>query len=299
MVNSSVKFMATERRNILKKGLVLEGGAMRGLFTAGVTDAMMEHGIVFDGVIGVSAGACFGCNYKSGQKGRALRYNVKYCNDPRYCSLRSLIKTGDMYGGDFCYHELPEKLDVFDSDAFEKSPVEFYIVCTDVETGKPVYHKMDKCDYTELEWMRACASMPLVSRIVEIDGMMMLDGGVSDSVPLEYFQSIGFEKNVVVLTQPRGYIKKANSLMPLIRMKLKKYPKLVEAMHKRHIMYNKTLEYIWDEEKKGNVLVLCPEENLPIKRVEHKAEKLTEVYNMGRCVFEKNSEKVKYFCEKH
>ncbi len=279
----------------MKRGLVLEGGAMRGLFTAGVTDAMMEHGIEFDGIIGVSAGACFGCNYKSGQKGRALRYNVKYCGDPRYCSIRSLIKTGDMYGADFCYHELPEKLDVFDKDAFEKSPIEFYIVCTDIETGKPVYHKMDKCDYTELEWMRASASMPLVSRIVEIDGLRMLDGGVSDSVPLEYFQSIGYQKNVVVLTQPRGYLKKANSLMPLIRMRLKKYPKLVEAMDKRHIMYNETLEYIWDEEKKGNVLVICPEETLPIKRVEHKPEKLTEVYNMGRCVFEKNAEKVKCF----
>ncbi len=285
----------TERRSILKKGLVLEGGAMRGLFTAGVTDAMMEHGIEFDGIIGVSAGACFGCNYKSGQMGRALRYNTKYCNDPRYCSIRSLIKTGDMYGADFCYHELPEKLDVFDKDAFEKSPIEFYIVCTDIETGKPVYHKMDKCDYTELEWMRASASMPLVSRIVEIDGMMLLDGGVSDSVPLEYFQSIGYSKNVVVLTQPRGYLKKANSLMPLIRMKLKKYPKLVEAMDRRHIMYNETLEYIWEEEKKGNVLVLCPKENLPIKRVEHKAEKLTEVYNLGRCVFGDNLKKVKNF----
>lgn len=285
----------TERRTDLKKGLVLEGGAMRGLFTAGVTDAMMEHGIEFDGIIGVSAGACFGCNYKSGQTGRSLRYNTKYCNDPRYCSIRSLIKTGDMYGAQFCYHELPEKLDVFDSDAFEKSPVEFYVVCTDIETGKPVYHRMDKCDYTELEWMRASASMPLVSRIVEIDGFKMLDGGVSDSVPLKYFKSIGYENNVVVLTQPRGYVKKANSLMPLIRIKLKKYPKLVEAMEKRHVMYNETLEYVWEEEKKGNVIVLCPKDILPIKRVEHKAEKLTEVYGIGRRVFEENAQNIKYF----
>ena len=158
----------------MKKGLVLEGGAMRGLFTAGVIDEMMKENIVFDGVIGVSAGACFGCNYKSGQIGRAKRYNIKYCNDKRYCSISSLIKTGDLYGAKFCYHELPEKLDVFDSVAFEKSPAEFYIVCTDVETGAPVYHRMDKCDYEELEWMRASASMPLVSRVVEAGDRKML-----------------------------------------------------------------------------------------------------------------------------
>ena len=279
----------------MKKGLVLEGGAMRGLFTTGIVDRLMEENINFDGLIGVSAGACFGCNYKSHQIGRALRYNLDYCNDKRYCSVHSLIKTGDMYGADFCYHELPEKLDIFDKEAFEANTTEFYLVCTDVETGEPVYHKMDEVTYDELEWMRASASMPLVSRIVEIDGKKMLDGGVSDSIPLKYFQSIGYEKNLVVLTQPRSYRKKKNSLMPLIKVALRKYPKLVDAMARRHEIYNETLDYIWDEEKKGNVFVLCPDEKLPIKRTEHDKKVLKDVYDLGRAVFDRRLEELKGF----
>ena len=279
----------------MKKGLVLEGGAMRGLFTTGIVDRLMEENINFDGLIGVSAGACFGCNYKSHQIGRALRYNLDYCNDKRYCSVHSLIKTGDMYGADFCYHELPEKLDIFDKEAFEANTTEFYLVCTDVETGEPVYHKMDEVTYDELEWMRASASMPLVSRIVEVDGKKMLDGGVSDSIPLKYFQSIGYEKNLVVLTQPRSYRKKKNSLMPLIKVALRKYPNLVDAMAKRHEMYNETLDYIWDEEKKGNVFVLCPDEKLPIKRTEHDKKVLKDVYDLGRAVIDRRLEELKGF----
>lgn len=266
----------------MKRGLVLEGGAMRGLFTAGILDTMMENGIDFDGIVGVSAGAAFGCNYKSKQIGRTLRYNVKYCNDPRYCSFRSLLKTGDMYGAKFCYHDLPEKLDIFDTRAFESNKTEFYLVCTDVETGNPVYHKMERCDYDELEWMRASASMPLVSKIVEVGGKKMLDGGISDSIPLKYFESIGYDRNVVVLTQPKGYLKNKNNMMPLIRLRLKKYPKLVDAMARRHEMYNSTLEYIWNQEKAGNILVLSPKDNLPVNHVEHKAENLHAAYNLGK-----------------
>ena len=176
----------------MKRGLVLEGGAMRGLFTAGILDTMMENNIEFDGIIGVSAGAAFGCNYKSKQIGRTLRYNVKYCNDPRYCSFRSLLKTGDIYGAKFCYHDLPEKLDIFDFRAFECNKTEFYLVCTDIETGKPVYHKMEKCDYDELEWMRASASMPLVSRV----GRMFL---VIDLPPIFTFSSF-IRRRLEILT---------------------------------------------------------------------------------------------------
>lgn len=279
----------------MKKGLVLEGGAMRGLFTAGIIDEMMKENIVFDGVIGVSAGACFGCNYKSGQIGRAKRYNIKYCSDKRYCSVSSLIKTGDLYGAEFCYHELPEKLDVFDSVAFEKSPAEFYIVCTDVETGEPVYHKMERCNYDELEWMRASASMPLVSRIVEVGGKRMLDGGVSDSVPLRYFESIGYRKNIVVLTQPRGYRKESNSMLPIIKTVLREYPKLVSAMERRHTVYNETVDYVFSQEKKGNVLVLCPDDVLPVKRLCKDAEKLEAVYELGVGCAAKNMERIKDF----
>ncbi len=281
----------------MKKGLVLEGGAMRGLFTSGILDVMMSENIKPDGIIGVSAGAAFGCNYKSGQQGRALRYNLEYCRDKRYCSIRSLIKTGDMYGAEFCYHELPEKLDVFDVAAFEKSDIEFYLVCTDIEKGIPVYHKMTACNYEDLEWMRASASMPLVSRVVEVEGRKLLDGGVTDSVPLKYFQSIGYEKNIVILTQTKEYRKSPNKLMPVVRRKLKEYPKLIDAMERRHEEYNKTLEYIWQQEKQGNVLVICPPEALPVKRISHNKQALLQTYNIGKELAQKRIDEIREFFE--
>lgn len=279
----------------MKKGLVLEGGAMRGLFSAGIIDVMMEHRISVDGIIGVSAGAAFGCNYKSNQPGRAVRYNINYSRDPRYCSVRSLLRTGDIYGADFCYHELPAKLDVFDTDTFVSSPIEFYVVCTDVTTGEPVYQRLDRADYDDLEWMRASASMPLVSRVVEVGGRKMLDGGIADSIPLRYFQSIGYEKNIVVLTQPRGYTKSKNGLLPLMRAALRKYPKLIDAIAHRHEMYNETLEYLWKEEKRGNTLILCPDEKLPIDRIEHDPEKLRTVYDIGRKYAEEHFTEIQEF----
>lgn len=152
----------------MKHGLVMEGGAMRGLFTAGVIDVMMEEGIGFDGAIGVSAGAVFGSNYKSNQPGRVIRYNLRFCQDPRYSSFRSLAKTGDLFGADFCYREIPDHLDPFDREAYESSPMDFYVVATDVHTGKPVYHNCRKGDREDLDWFRASASMPLAARIVEV-----------------------------------------------------------------------------------------------------------------------------------
>ena len=282
----------------MKTGLVLEGGAMRGMFTAGVLDVLMEHNIEVDGVIGVSAGATFGCNYKSKQIGRTIRYNMKYCNDPRYCSFRSLLKTGDLFGAEFCYHILPEQLDLFDNETYEASPVEFHMVTTDVNTGKPVYYKCDCFDHEGLEWVRASASMPLVSRIVEVGGRQMLDGGISDSIPLSYFQSIGYEKNLVILTQPRNYVKKENKLLPLMKLKLKKYPNLLETMAHRHKNYNDTLEYIRKEEQKGSVLVLCPKEKLPIGRIEHKPERLKAVYDIGRTIALEHLDEIKNFLNK-
>ena len=163
----------------MKKGLILEGGAMRGMYTAGVTDIMMENGIEFDGAVGVSAGAAFGCNYKSRQIGRAARYNMRFCNDKRYCSIRSLITTGNIYNTDFCYNEVPAKYDPFDFETYINNPMEFYVVCTNVETGEPVYKKFEGTEESRFDWIRASASMPLVSQIVEIDGLKMLDGGIS------------------------------------------------------------------------------------------------------------------------
>lgn len=281
-----------------KTGLVLEGGAMRGIFTAGVTDIMMENSIDFDGVIGVSAGAAFGCNYKSKQNGRAIRYNLKFCNDKRFCSVQSLIKTGDMFGAEFCYHELPSKHDIFDTKTFEENPQEFYVVCTDVITGKPVYKRLDKAEYNDLEWIRASASMPLASRIVEIDGYKLLDGGISDSIPLAYFQKIGYEKCVVILTQPKGYIKTPSKSIYAAKLMLRKYPELIKTLENRPEVYNKQVKYIRNEEKKGNVFVIAPEEKLPVNRVEHDADKLRAVYEIGRKIGKNRLNDLKAFLEK-
>ena len=272
----------------MKTGLVLEGGAQRGMFTAGALDVMMERGVSFDGLIGVSAGACFGCNYKSHQPERAMRYNLKYIRDPRYCSLQSLIKTGDLYGADFCYREIPLRLDPFDSETFRKSPVEFYVVCTDVHSGESVYQKLDKGDEEDMDWIRASASMPMVSRVVHVGGRELLDGGAADSIPLRWFQSIGYEKNVVILTQPRDFVKEKNSMLPLMRIALRKYPKLVDTMARRHEVYNASTAYVRAEEVAGRAFVLAPDAPLPIKRTEKDPEKLRAVYEMGRRSMEKN-----------
>lgn len=280
----------------MKTGLIMEGGAMRGMYTAGVTDVMMEHNIEFDGAIGVSAGAVFGCNYKSHQPGRVIRYNTKYCRDPRYASFRSFLKTGDLYGVDFCYHEIPEKLDPFDEDTFQKSPMEFYVTCTDINTGKPVYHKCDSGTGSDLEWMRASASMPIVSRIVRIEDYALLDGGIADSIPVRYFESIGYTHNVVVLTQPAGFVKKKNPLMPVIRTSLHKYPHAVAAMADRHTRYNETLSYIESQEKAGNLLVIRPSHALDVGAREKNPEKLERAYRMGRRDAQKRIDEIADFC---
>ncbi|MCI5649036.1 MAG: patatin family protein [Fusicatenibacter sp.] len=266
----------------MKKGLILEGGAMRGMFTAGVMDVMLEHQIEFDGAIGVSAGAAFGCNYKSKQKGRALRYNLKFCRDKRYCSVRSLIRTGDLYNTDFCYREVPLKYDVFDFAAYQMNPMEFYVVCTDIVTGEAVYHRYEGMEDHGFDWIRASASMPVVSQIVKIDGREMLDGGIADSIPVRYFESIGYDRNVVVLTRPLDYRKERNGLMPIIKRKYREYPKLIKAMEVRHEQYNETLDYIAKEENEGKLLVLRPEQPLPVSRVEKNPEKLKAAYEIGR-----------------
>ena len=265
----------------MKRGLVLEGGALRGLFSAGVIDVMMENGIDYDGVIGVSAGSNFGCNYKSRQPGRVIRYNVRFANDPRYMGLRSLITTGNLVGAEFAYHYMPLQLDVFDIATFESDPMEFYLVCTDCLTGEPVYYRMDKVDYDSLEWLRASASMPLVTRPVKVGGRVLLDGGISDSIPLKHFQDMGFDRNVVVLTRPRSYRKEPTKLWPY-RLLMRRYPAITQAMARRHEMYNSQLDYVEREEQAGRIFVIAPEQDLPIGRVEMNIEKMNAVYNIGR-----------------
>ena len=283
----------------MKKGLVLEGGAMRGLFTAGIIDVMMEAGVEPDGLIGVSAGAAFGCNYKSRQPGRAVRYNTRFAKDLRYSGLRSLIKTGDYFNAEFGYHIVPKEYDIFDTEAFEQNRLVFVFVCTDVMTGEAVYHQMDRVTFDELEWLRASASMPLASKVVEVGGRKLLDGGVADSIPLAYFERIGYERNVVILTQPEGYVKEPNRLMPLMRLALRKYPKMLEAMENRHLMYNQELEYVRQAEREGRCLVIRPDEKLPIGHISHDPENMRRVYEIGRRKGEKHLDQIIDFYSNH
>ncbi len=262
-------------------GLVLEGGAMRGLFTAGVIDVLMENGIEFPAFVGVSAGAAFGCNYKSRQIGRALRYNKRFCRDPRYCSFRSLFKTGDVFGAQFCYHEVPNTLDPFDGKAFNENPMAFYLVASDVETGKPFYKRLDRADDTAYEWIRASASMPIVSRVVELDGKKFLDGGVTDSIPLAFMER-QYDRNVVVLTRPRDYQKQPASKLWLYRLTLRKYPNMLRAVRERHLMYNEQRAHVFAQEKAGKAFVICPDKPLEVGRMEHDPEQLQKAYDTGR-----------------
>jgi len=260
----------------------LEGGAMRGMFTCGVLDVFMEKGIEFDGAVGVSAGATFGCNIKSKQQGRAIRYNKKYCMDKRYHSISSLLTTGDIYNVEFCYDELPYKLDKWDIDTFQKSPMEFFCVATDINTGKPVYHKCLTGEKDDIVWIQASASMPLVSRPVDIDGGKYLDGGISDSIPLKFMEKLGYDNNLVIETQPVDYVKNKQSYMPLVRFMLRKYPNMIKAMEERYIMYNDEKRYIREKELAGEVKVIRPDEPLGISPIEKDPAQLQRVYDHGR-----------------
>lgn len=271
---------------------------MRGLWTAGVTDVMMEHDIWPDGLIGVSAGAAFGCNYKSRQPGRALRYNKRFARDGRYSGMHSLFTTGNYFNADFGYHVIPRQYDVFDDDAFNHNPMAFYAVCTDVETGQPVYKLLNEVTDTTYDWIRASASMPLLSKVIELEGYKLLDGGIADSIPLQHFEHLGYQHNVVILTQPQGYRKTHNKLMPLMRLFLRKYPNLLEALDQRHLMYNAQLDYVSEAEHAGRCLVIRPDAPLPIGHVSHNPDEMQRVYDIGRAMGERQLENIKTFYNK-
>ena len=281
----------------MKTGLIMEGGAMRGMFTAGVLDVLMENGLVTDGAIGVSAGAVFGCNYKSHQIGRVIRYNTEYCNDKRYASFKNLLKTGNLYSEQFCYHEVPEKLDPFNEAAFAASPMDFFVVCTDVKTGEPIYHKCRKGDAEDVRWMEASASMPLAAKIVKIGHYGLLDGGVADSIPVRFFESIGYKRNLIILTQPKGYVKKKNKFLPAIRARYFRYPAFVEAVADRHERYNETTSYISMLEQAGQAYVIRPPIPLEIGAMERDPAQLRRVYETGRAVAQIQVEKIRDFLE--
>lgn len=279
----------------MKRGLVLEGGAMRGMFTCGVIDILLENKISFDGVSGISAGAIFGVNYKSRQIGRGVRYNKKYGRDPRYFGLKSLITTGDLYGKDFCYHEIIENLDPIDKKTYRENAIDFFVGATDVEKGIIRYHNCLDVDKSSIDWMRASASMPLVSTIVEVDGYKLLDGGVTDPIPYSIMEENGYDKNVIVLTQPRDFIKKKTSIIPVMKIVLHKYPKLVEAMANRHILYNKETDEIKEKEKQNKFFVISPKESLGIRRTENNPMELERVYQLGRAEAKEKLDDVKNF----
>ena len=264
----------------MKTALIMEGGAMRGMFTCGVMDILMENSIRFDGAAGISAGAVFGCNFKSGQIGRAVRYNKKFCRDPRYCSIRSLLKTGDLYGADFCYRELPDKLDPFDRRAFAGNPMEFHVGATDVETGKCVYHLCSDGGEKDMAWFRASASMPVVSRPVRIDGRMYLDGGISDAVPYAFMEQRGYRHNVIILTRPEGYRKKPGAGR-VIKPFLRRFPAVCEAMARRHEMYNRQMDALDRMAAEKSALIIRPPEDLGIGYSEKNPEELERVYRIG------------------
>ena len=278
----------------MKTALIMEGGAMRGMFTCGVMDVLMENGITFDGAAGISAGACFGCNFKSGQIGRPLRYNMKYCRDPRYCSFRSLILTGDLYNADFCYRELPEALDPFDREAFAQNPMAFYVGATDVETGECVFHRCTDGSGEDMLWFRASASMPVVSRPVKIGNRSYLDGGIADAVPYRYMEQQGYNRNVIVLTQPKGYRKKPESI-PGMKLFLRRYPKILEAMERRHGMYNRQMEELDRIEAEHTALVIRPPASLGIGHTEKNPEELERVYRIGRLEAEKRLPEIREY----
>lgn len=273
---------ATEQGARPSVGVVLEGGGFRGMYTSGVIDVWMEHGLTADATVGVSAGATFGCNFKSRQIGRARRYNKKYCADPRYASLRNWIFKGDLFSRDFAYGELPWKLDVFDSAAFAADPMRFTVVATDINAGCAVYHDLGPGDVGDIEWIRASASIPMVSHPVQLEGRELLDGGIADSIPVAWMLEQGYDRTVVVLTQPEGYRKEPNSLMPLLRVWLRRYPKLIELLADRHVRYNETLDAIARLEREGAVFVVRPSESVKMPMMVRDPEILEHAYQVGR-----------------
>lgn len=263
----------------MKTLLILEGGGLRGIYTAGVLDTFMKNKIKVDTVIGVSAGALFGINYLSNQRGRVIRYNLDNIKNKNYMGISSLIRTGNIMNKDFCFDKLIYETDPFDFDTFNKSKTDFYCVVTNVVTGKPEYIKIDDIE-NQLEYLRASGSMPVVSRIVHIRGKEYLDGGISDSVPIKWGLKNGYKKIIVVETRPKDYRKKKHNNF-LFKRFYKNYPKFVETYSNRYKVYNKTKEYIELLEKEKRVFVIRPSELVKISRIEKNKDKIQEMYRLG------------------
>lgn len=265
-----------------KVGMVLEGGAMRGIYTAGVLDVMLDHNIDIDTIVSVSAGALFGLNYFSKQKGRVIRYNKKYCRDRRYISLLSLLLTGNVVNKNFAYYKVTKQLDKFDNDEFINNNKDYYVTVTNIETGNPEYIKISDPN-SQLEELRATSAMPLSSKIIKLNGHKYLDGGISDSIPIHKCKDLGCEKIIVILTQPLDYRKGKldNKKKKLIDLKFHKYPNLINTMTKRYLNYNMVIEEMIKMEKNNEVFIIRPSIAIDINLIERNSQKLQSVYDMG------------------
>lgn len=271
----------------MKRGLILEGGGMRGIFTAGVLDFFLDNNITFDSCIGVSAGSCHACSYLAGQRRRAYETAVNYLDDKRYCSVYSLITTGDLFGAKMLYHTIPTELNPIDNDSFLRNPAEFRAVITNCITGEAEYPVISDL-LRDIEYVRASSSLPLVSRFVMLNNIPYLDGGISDSIPLKKSMELGCSKNVVVLTRDASYRKPPNEFQWISDIFYRKYPNLLKRMKFRHDDYNQTLDFISEAERSGNAFVIRPPETIALKRIEKNKEKLEITYNMGYKEAEKN-----------
>ena len=265
---------------MIKAGLVVEGGGMRGVYSSGVLDFFIEKDLFFENNYGVSAGACHLCSYLAKQYKRAFRVNVDYLNDKRYCSVHSLLKTGNLFGAEMLYDIIPNELDLFDYDTYNKNESNFYVVITDINTGKPEYVKIGDLK-KDIIYVRASSSLPLLAQNVKINDKEYLDGGISDSITIKKSIADGNKKNVVILTRDSTYRKGKNSLMPIIKLKYKKYPNFVKSMADRYIVYNEILDFIKELEDNGDVFVIRPKKPVNIGRTEKNREKLEALYNDG------------------
>ncbi|NBK96695.1 MAG: patatin family protein [Erysipelotrichia bacterium] len=264
----------------MKVSLVLEGGGMRGLYTCGVLDFFLEKQIAFSMVVGVSAGACSACSYLSKQYGRGAAINIDYIKDKRFFSVRNLLKEGSVFGLDFIFNEIPNHLNPYDYQAFHTNPTIFYSVATNIETGEAHYKRIIDMR-VDSEYIKASMSLPLISPVVEIDGLKLLDGGISDSIPIQFAMNKGYDKQVVVLTQCRSYRKGKNNLMPIIAHNYKNYPHLVNALANRHLRYNQTLTQLYQLEKEKKAFIIQPQKPVNVSRVETNKSKLVDLYKDG------------------
>ena len=264
-----------------KTCLVLEGGAMRGMYTAGVLDTLMQNNIKFDAIIGVSAGALFGINYKSNQIGRAYRYNMQYINDKEYIGLYSYLTTGNIMNKSFCFDKLVNELDKFDYQAFKNNKTKFYVVVTNLLTGTPEYQELtDLNDQNQMEYLRASGSMQYVSKPVKINNNYYLDGATGDSIPIKYMEKLGFNKIIVVGTRPEGYQKQYKPQPSKIFYK--KYPKFIKALSNRPSMYNETIKYIEKKANNHEIIFIRPSKDLKVKHIEKNKKKLSSLYTLGQ-----------------